>query len=212
MSCIWGHAVKVSQKCGADPIARKTKCMSSKNWKVLFYRFQNFQADSIPKQVKNLSNIFCSVFQYFKHSIHWSPNQEQHLWFKRSALPGVLLGKPCVSRGPDRAQVTPQHVTPKQTAQGWLGDSPVLWQLLHERTSCRNPWRKRAYHLMVASWSETLIPTWVMDISEQLVDALDLVSCMSDNKVEKEVWLCCLLGLLAVKSCRAVGKQICTDK
>ena len=164
MSCIWGHAVKVSQKCGADPIARKTKCMSSKNWKVLFYRFQNFQADSIPKQVKNLSNIFCSVFQYFKHSIHWSPNQEQHLWFKRSALPGVLLGKPCVSRGPDRAQVTPQHVTPKQTAQGWLGDSPVLWQLLHERTSCRNPWRKRAYHLMVASWSQTLIPTWVMDI------------------------------------------------
>lgn len=46
-----GHAVKVSQKCGADPIARKTKCMSSKNWKVLFYRFQNFQANSIPKQV-----------------------------------------------------------------------------------------------------------------------------------------------------------------
>ena len=107
MSCIWGHAVKVSQKCGADPIARKTRCMSSKNWKVLFYRFQNFQADSIPKQVKNLSNI-----QYSKHSIHWSPNQEQHLWFKRSVLPGVLLGKPCVSRGPDRAQVIPQHVTP----------------------------------------------------------------------------------------------------
>ncbi len=79
----------------------------------------------------------------------------------------------------------------RQTAQGWLGDNPVLWQLLHKRTSCRNPWRKRAYHLMVASWSQTLIPTWVMDISEQLVDALDLVPCMSDNKVEKEVWLCC---------------------
>lgn len=69
-------------------------------------------------------------------------------------------------------------------------------ETLEKRGLTTSWWLPRRKHLYpLESWT-----------SEQLVDALDLVPYMSDNNVEKQVWLCCLLGLLAVKSCRAVGK------
>lgn len=87
------------------------------------------------------------------------------------------------------------RVRPKQTAQGWLGHHSCCKRGHHAER------RKRAYHLMVASWLQTLIHSWGMNRCLNWV-------CQRTRR-KGNIWLCCQGLSRCEVMCGATGKKIC---